>query len=161
MKTIKNLIRNFQALNTDIICEQSVDATKEALLDENKVQLFDGKLKTGNDLSPTYLEDPYFKTPEAAQRFSDWKDRITPNSNRRRGVPNLFIDGTFYGTWSITVDGNIIRRTSTFHSADAILSVFTPDIFGLGGLYKSYYLNESLRPTFKKFMEGATGLKLI
>lgn len=149
-----------EAVNTDKICEQSIDLTKGQLLDENKVQLFDGKLKTGLDVSPTYLQDPYFKSPAAAQRYSNWKDVITPNSNRRQDVPNLFIDGTFYKTWSIQMSGDFIKTLSSFRAADAIISTFTPAIWGLGGPYKAYYVNTDLRPVFKRFMEGATGLKL-
>ena len=160
MNTVANLLRKFQTLNPDAVSERAVAQTKDQLLTINKRQLFDGKLRTGQDLSPTYLEDPYFKTPAAAQRYSDWKDRITPNPKRKKGVANLFIDGTYHGSIEITVDGDIIHYGSTFAHADAIEAEFTENIYGVGGEYKSEYLDGSLRPAFKGLMEAATGLKL-
>lgn len=160
MNTIANLLRNFSALDTDKVSAVAVDQTKGQLLDENKAQLFAGKLNTGQNLSPTYQEDPYFKTPAAAQRYSDWKDRITPNSERESGVPNLFINGTFFASISIAVDGQIITFDSSFAPSVAIAQKFTDAIYGLGGKYKQEYVEQDLRPVFKVGMEQAIGLKL-
>lgn len=160
MNTIANLLRKFETLDTDKVSERAVDQTKGQLLDENKAQLFAGKLNTGQNLTPTYQEDPYFKTPGAAQRYSDWKDRITPNSDRESGVPNLFINGTFFASISIVVDGQVISFDSSFAPSIAIAQKFTDNIYGLGGKYKAEYVDDDLRPVFKVGMEQATGLKL-
>jgi hypothetical protein len=62
----------------------------------NRKQLWDGKNAYDVDLSPTYLEDPYFKSIESATRYMEWKQKITPSSMRRPEVPNLYINGRFY-----------------------------------------------------------------
>src|SRR5258708_7633887 len=101
MTTFIDLKKKFEALNTDKIITKIMDDTQVQLLEENKEQMYDGKLKTGGNITPSYLEDPYFKSRESAQRYSDWKDRITPNPERESGVPNLFINGKFYDSLKI------------------------------------------------------------
>lgn len=160
MNTIANLLRKFETLDTDKVSAVAVDQTKGQLLDENKAQLYAGKLNTGQNLSPTYQQDPYFKSPASAQRYSDWKDSITPNSERESGVPNLFIKGTFFASISIVVDGELINFDSFFAPASDIERKFTANIYGLGGKYKQEYVNKDLRPAFKSEMERSTGLKL-
>lgn len=146
MRTLSSLISAINKINVGDICSNSIDQTKEDLLEKNKEQLYDGKLRTEEDLSPSYLEDPYFKSAAAAQRYSDWKDRITPNSKRNKGIPNLFINGTFYDSLSISVSKDSISMDSSFSEASDIESKFTTNIFSLGGQYKSNYLNEFVKP---------------
>lgn len=73
-------------------------------------QLWDGKDGTGKDLTPSYLDDPYFLTKKAAQQYAEWKDRITHNSNRNFYAPNLYINGYFWSTMKI--DRNNMRMVS-------------------------------------------------
>lgn len=158
MATIRGLYNRVKLFDAAGAAEKAVATTGPELLAENKAQLFDGKLRNGNDLSPTYFTDPYFKTPLAAENYSNWKDRITPNANRKPGVPNLYIDGTFYSTLRLTVSGGNIRYSSAFKDAAAILSEFSGKIFGLGGDYRSKYLNRSLRPTFSHLVYLGIGI---
>ena len=141
MRKLSELISAVNNVKINDVCSDAVAQTKDDLLKINKEQLYDGKLKTGADLSPTYLDDPYFKTPASAKRYSDWKDQITPNSKRKSGVPNLFITGVFYDSLSISISGLDIKTDSSFHSASDIESKFSTDIFGLGGEYKEEYLD--------------------
>lgn len=137
----------------------SLEQTKDALLDLNRDQLYDGKTREGKDLSPTYLEDPYFKTREAAQRYSDWKDRITPNPLRKSAIPNIFINGKTYSAFEAGVSGqNVFFKANVPWGAD-VESKFSDKIFGLGGVYKEEYLNESLGPVFRQSITSITGLK--
>ncbi|HEY4112188.1 hypothetical protein [Puia sp.] len=135
-----------------------MDQSKDELLERNKNQMYDGKTRTGEDISPSYLEDPYFKSPEAAQRYSDWKDDITPNSNRKPGVPNLYINGAFYRSLRIEVSGEVIITDSSFPEAADIERKFTTKIFGLGGRYKADFLSDFLKPVFREHIMAATGL---
>lgn len=158
MATIRGLYNRVKAFDAAAAAQRAMADTVDDLMVENKAQLFDGKLRDGNDLSPTYLTDPYFKSPLAAQRYSDWKDTITPNSNRKRGVPNLFIDGTFYRSWSIGINGDMVRYQASFSESGSILAKFGALLFGLGGLYKRAYLQRSLRPSFSKQVYLGIGL---
>jgi hypothetical protein len=161
MKTIRNLIRKIEALDPDRICEDAVDDTKYQLLAENKSQLYAGKLRTGADLAPSYLDDPYFHTRAAAQAYSDWKDRITPpTTNRKKGIPNLFINGYYYASLRIRVTDSAIIFSSNWLEEPEIENKYGNEIYGLGDDFKEKYVERYLRPDFKKLMESATGLKL-
>jgi hypothetical protein len=99
------------------------------------------------DISPTYFQDPFFKSQEAAQRYSDWKDRISPKTSRKRGVPNLWINGFFHSTISISVNGQSIMYDSTFSGADDIERKFAK-IYGLNAEMRKEYIKNFLRPDF-------------
>lgn len=157
--TIAALKRKFEALNTDVVSQQAVATTAEHIVTENKRQLYDGKLATGADIGPSYLNDPYFKSKESAQRYSNWKDKITPNPKRKKGIPNLYIDGTFYRSIEVKVDVKKIRYGSKTDLGRKIKNKFTGEIYGLGGEYKISYVQTHLKPEFLKGITAATGLK--
>src|ERR1041384_7595437 len=90
----------------DIITEvaDSVDETKEAMIELNRKQLLRGLDNDGEYLSPKYSEDPYFKSKESAARYAAWKKRIEPEkTDRPEDVPNLYIIGTFHSSIKISV----------------------------------------------------------
>jgi hypothetical protein len=135
-----HLRTNIRKLATDSVVE-----TKETLLALNKEQLLEGKNKYGLDLAPTYLDDPYFKSREAAQRYSDWKDRITPNPKRKKGVPNLFIVGTYHNSIEATLQGNKLEVTASFSQAKSIENKYT-GLYGLSAPFKQRYIETDVRP---------------
>jgi hypothetical protein len=133
--------------------------TLEAQTDHNREQLLAGKTRDGRDLSPTYQEDPFFKSPEAAQRYSDWKDRITPNANRKPGVPNLFINGRLHNAFEVKIQGQNVFYSANVPYGGKVEEKFSDKIYGLGGVYKMEYLNESLGPVFRSSITSIIGLK--
>lgn len=156
--TIKGLYRKVKAIDTSkIIAEVMKD--NEALLGEiNLSQLYAGKTRLGIDLSPTYQEDPYFDDKgglPAAQAYSDWKDRITPNSKRRPGVPNLVINGFYYASRKVVVIDNKISFSSDYLD---LTDKYGEEINGLGGEYKVEFL-DTVHPALKQQITVATGLK--
>lgn len=157
--TILELYNRVSQLDTDKIITESVDETKDVILASNKEQLLEGKLSTGADISPTYQEDPFFKTPEAAQRYSDWKDKITPNPNRKPGVPNLFINGFFHNSIKIELQGDAITYSSNVALGGKIQSKYGDNIYGLNANFKSQYLDNYLSPLIRQQIESFTGLK--
>jgi hypothetical protein len=161
MQTIISLYQKVQTLEaqTDQLITSSLEQTKEALIDQNREQLLAGKTRDGKDLSPTYLEDPYFKSQESAQRYSDWKDRITPNPNRVSGVPNLFINGYLHSSMGVKISGQNLFYSASASFGNKVEQKFTDKIYGLGGVYKMEYLNESLGPVFRQSITSIIGLK--
>lgn len=159
--TILSLYQKVQNLEaqTDQLITSSLEKTKEALLDQNREQLLAGKSRDGKDLSPTYLEDPYFKSRESAQRYSNWKDRITPNPNRKQGVPNLFINGRLHNAFEVKIQGQNVFYSANVPYGAKVEEKFTDKIYGLGGVYKREYLNESLGPVFRLSITSIIGLK--
>src|SRR5687767_5255993 len=101
--TIRGLYNRLSTVDTDKIAQETIEGTEEEIRQYNLQQLLDGKTNQGIDISPTYLEDPFFKTREQAQAYSDWKDRISPRSNRRSGVPNLYINGYYHSTREVKI----------------------------------------------------------
>ena len=55
-----------------------LETNKGVVEDIVQEQLYSGVDGNGNYLSPTYDDDPYFKTPEHSRWYKNWKERITP-----------------------------------------------------------------------------------
>jgi hypothetical protein len=126
-----------------------------------RAQLYDGKTSTGDDLSPTYFTDPYFKSPKQAAAYSRWKDKITPNPRRKKGVPNLFIVGTFHST--IQFIPNAIggwRFTSSFYAIPSMLRKYGTNMFGLDDEYKGQLnIERGMLKTWRTLVTAGTGLE--
>ncbi len=132
-------------MDTNKAIDTAFDLSTDALVEYNKRQLLEGKTNEGIDIAPTYLNDPYFKSKEAAQRYSDWKDRITPNPKRKSGVPNLYIVGAYHNSINLKRSGNSLRFNSSFPGAASIAQKFE-HIYGLGGEIKREFNGQVLRP---------------
>jgi len=159
MATVLDMLENFRAMDLTAITEGALQDVSAQALTANKTQLYDGKTSTGDDVSPTYLEDPYFEDKAEAQRYSDWKDQITPNKRRKKGVPNLFINGKFYSTITVQVQSGGLLYKSSFEAAPSIESTFGNNIYGLGGELRDQFLYEVLRPNWFGRIESDIGLK--
>lgn len=161
MGTIFDFSRKIKALDTDSIITEVFSENVEVLEEINKSQLYAGKTRDGSDLSPTYLEDPYFDDRggiTAALRYSAWKDSITPNSERRQHVPNLFINGFYYGSRRVQLVGDKVVYEADYKGSD-IENKYGEGINGLGGKYKAEFLKDYLGPGIKQRITNATGLK--
>lgn len=157
--TIRGLYNRIQAVDIDKIARETLEGTEEEIRQYNLSQLIDGKTNQGVDISPTYFEDPYFKTQAEAQAYSDWKDRISPRSKRRKGVPNLFINGYFHSTIKVEIQGDSIKYNSSFSDAPDIESTFK-NIYGLNPDSRKKFIPFVLRPVFNHLIQAATGLKM-
>jgi len=124
----------------------------------NKQQLLAGKRSDGADITPGYLEDPYFKTLAQAQAYSDWKDRITPNTMRRSGTPNLFINGFYHDSREIIVLGEKIIYFADYKGVE-IERKYTDKINGLGGIWLEAFIEIHVRPDLQAKITEAIGLK--
>jgi hypothetical protein len=159
MGTIRGLYNRLQTVDPDKIARETMEGTEEEIRQYNLQQLIDGKTNEGIDISPTYFEDPFFKTPEQAQAYSDWKDRISPPSNRRKGVPNLYINGYYHGTRKVEIQGDKIIYSSTYSEANDIEQTFK-NIDGLNPESRKKFIPFVLRPVFNHLIQEATGLKM-
>lgn len=161
MGTVANLMRRFQDLD---IAKQAGDAlmlTKDTILELQKDQLLTGKGNDGQDLSPGYLEDPYFKTPAEALAYLAWKQKITPDPRRNPNAPNLFINGFLHSKFRVEADqdGYHVDNDSAdyadinakYHGAQAGLSPENTKKYAFGKFWSV------LMPR----IEIVTGLKMI
>lgn len=130
MAGINEMIHRFGRLNRKEAIATALDQTKDRMIELQREQLLEGKTSKGDDITPSYLDDPYFKSRQAAQRYSAWKDRITPHPIRKSGTPNLFINGAFHKSIEAVIKPGSVIISATFKKAASIEGKFK-DIYGL------------------------------
>lgn len=157
--TLHELQRRLKGFNILTELADSVDETKEAVVELNREQLLHGLDSEGNYLSPTYLEDPFFKSPESGKRYAEWKARIEPKRDKPFFVPNLFITGRYHSTIDLSVTQETMVTTSDDPAADSIEAKFGEDIYGLNSESKSEYIPNHLLPILQTKITGKLGLK--
>jgi hypothetical protein len=158
MGTVKQVYEKFSAAYRAIpeTISNTVDQTQDVLLDINRDQMLQGRDADGNLLAPTYTNDPYFKTPEAAGRYSKMKYILeVVHRNRIRNaelygekptdVPNLIVTGPFQNNMFIRVTKSSYEIGSTYGDANDINSKYKNRVFGIAPRYKAYYWFNYLR----------------
>jgi hypothetical protein len=153
-----DLLENLEQLDIAAIASVSLKEKKEDYLALNLEQLMEGKRRDGLDLSPSYFQDPYFRSVAAAQRYSDWKDKITPNSKRKKGVPNLFITGPFHESIGIEIIDQDIDISSSSNMASSIENKFSNDIYGLNEEKSEELIDNGLEDSFDNKIREQLGL---
>jgi len=152
--------RAFNALPSAIA--DTVQQTSGVLLELNRDQLLQGRNADGELISPTYTEDPYFKTREAAGRYAKYKYLMEMQHKARMSfvelygekptdVPNLLITGTmFFNHFFIKVTKEAYTISSTGEAAPDIERKYNNRLYGLAPLSKEFYYFGFIRPTIKR-----------
>jgi hypothetical protein len=91
-------LAKINAVEIERLAGLSIVQHSEKVVDLIRSQLWDGKKSDGQNITPSYLDDPFFKSRKQAEGYRNWKNSITKNSNRDPDTPNLFINGYFYDT---------------------------------------------------------------
>jgi len=160
MATVLGMLRRFERLDSEQMLLNTMKESADDIRDINLEQMYDGKTSEGVDITPSYLDDPYWDEHgglPAAEAYSAWKDQITPNPRRHRHTPNLFINGYYHSSIRVTVNGAKITWNSTFDDMNDISEKFK-NIYGLGGVYKDVFLRTYLAPVLREKMFKAVGL---
>jgi hypothetical protein len=152
------LLGNIEQLDIVKVAGEALAECTEEFVNLNREQLLEGLLSTGHEITPSYFEDPFFKTPEAAKRYSDWKDQITPNPKRSKGTPNLFIIGSFHQSISMEVKEGEYEIGSDYKDAESITGKFTENIFGLDEEKRGELIDEKLEEVFFQKSHEELGL---
>lgn len=114
-----------------------VENHEEDILDLQKLQLFQGKASSGEDIHPYYTEDlkpsGFFHSVEAAKRYSDWKQTISypRQADRNADAPNLFINGKFHSELSVNFGSESVMVGGSTSYANQIINKYGLDTFGL------------------------------
>lgn len=164
-KIVGQLCDGFAPMLTTILHEKASEA--EVCIRE---QLSSGQDGDGRLLRPTYLEDPWFNSPEAgswrggADRYMAWKREITPPYDSswlgipRRPVdtPNLFIDGTFHRSIrAMPVDKGVRISSQHCEFAPELEMKYGTNIYKMGWWSKKYFVEQYIRrgieDYFKRF----------
>jgi hypothetical protein len=151
MASLDSLRQRFKGLQGKEInlAALAIDSIKEEIADLNREQLMEGKKADGTEITPSYYDDPYFKSRESAQRYSDWKDIITPNDLRKSGTPNLFINGRFHDSIAVKVSSKSVIFSSPDLNAFKIEAKFGNGIYGSTNESKKQ-IKEKAQPAFIK-----------
>lgn len=145
MATLAQFKQKVISLDLLEMAAEALTLTQDRFLFLQKEQLYEGKDRTGRSPHPFYTEDPFFKTPESAQRYSDWKDAITPNPKREKGAPNFFITGFWYDSLKLVVTG---LKIDFPNAIPQIEQKWGETILGLNDEKRAIYIETSLLPTF-------------
>jgi hypothetical protein len=146
--TIISLYQKVQTLEaqTDQLITSSLEQTKEQLANLNVEQMHKGLNAQGEPIGQ-YRNEVY----------AEMKHSMNPQPGF--GVPDLRLTGAFYRATSVSVNSqSIVIDSSDSKSAD-LQAKYGKEIFGLNGVYKREYLNESLGPVFRQSITSITGLK--
>lgn len=117
----------------------------------NRNQMLEGKDSNGNNIRPSYLEDNYFKTKEAAQKYAEWKQRITPNPKRGFETPNLIINGAFHSSVKGVVMSDGIKFTTDSALGRNVILKFDT-VLGIAPENRKKIIHEVLLPRLKKYV---------
>lgn len=113
---------------------------EEDIMEQQHIQLLEGKGSDGEDLRPYYTEDlqphGYFKSQQSASNYMAWKETLNyPYSvERNSDAPNLYINGRFYSEMEVKfeVDSMMIAPNSGY--AAQIMAKYGMGRFGLSAL---------------------------
>lgn len=144
--TITSLYQKVQSLDTNQIITNSLEQTKEAIANLNVEQMHKGLNANGEPIG-AYRNEVY----------AEIKHRLNPLPGF--GVPDLKLTGAFYQATSASISGDRIITDSGDSKSAKLQAKYGKQIFGLSGVYKREYLNESLGPTFRKSITSVIGLK--
>lgn len=157
LKRLNYAVNGIQSIGKTV--NDSVYANSQVVLELNKTQLLSGRDTDGKLFSPGYTSDPFFKTPEAAQKYAEWKAKwqsVHDSLIEQKGlyptkpanIPNLIITGLFQDNMFVNVSNDTYTIDSTYRKSKDIESKYNGLVFGLAPpsrlwLYQ-YYLRSAL-----------------
>ena len=118
------------------------------IMEQQHIQLLEGKGSDGNDLRPYYTEDlqpsGYFKSQQSASNYMAWKETLNyPYSvTRNSNAPNLYINGRFYSEMEVRFEADTLGIYPTSGYASEIMAKYGLHRFGLSALKWQVMMNE-------------------
>lgn len=147
MLTISSLKNKFEKLDTNSIIEESLYETRGQFEAANAEQMMQGLRKDQTLIRPSYKNENYAKK----------KHQMNPKPVYK--TPDLHLTGSFHSMLNAIVEGEKIFIFSNDEKGPMLEEKY-PDIFGLGGSYRSDFLAENLGPAVQRKISNFTGLKI-
>lgn len=144
--TMQELLRRAEKLDTDKVINEAFDESTEDFAEKNREQLFTGQTKAGGKITYKYRNNKYARV----------KNQMNPIPGL--GTPDLKVTGSFYRGIRADVSGDVIQVQSTDEKGKDLEAKYA-DIFGLGGEFKSSFLNDGLGPRIQQKITTLVGLK--
>ena len=113
---------------------------EEDIMEQQHIQLLEGKGSDGEDLRPYYTEDlqphGYFKSQQSASNYMAWKETLNyPYSvERNSDAPNLYINGRFYRAMEVKFEADSMMIAPSSGYAAQIMAKYGMGRFGLSAL---------------------------
>ena len=113
---------------------------EEDIMEQQHIQLLEGKGSDGEDLRPYYTEDlqphGYFKSQQSASNYMAWKETLNyPYSvERNSDAPNLYINGRFYSEMEVKFEVDSMMFAPSSGYAAQIMEKYGMGRFGLSAL---------------------------
>lgn len=156
---MKGLINNLQAFDFGQEMQGIVHEYVDVLADLQREQMSEGRGVDGEYIRPFYSEDPYFKTAFAAEKYAEWKQKITPNPKRPKDVPNLFINGYFYSTLRPKLVASVFEIDSPSSLGEKVLEEH-PTAQGLNAEKRKEFADMFTLPGITTSLREKTGLEI-
>lgn len=114
---------------------------EEDIMQQQHIQLLEGKGSDDNDLRPYYTEDlkpqGYFHSVQTASNYMAWKESLNYPYQVTRGnsnAPNLYINGRFYDEMEVKFGSDAVAIAPRTGYAAEIMNKYGLDKFGLSQL---------------------------
>lgn len=127
--------KRIESLKVIELTGKSIRQTDDDLVDWQQEQMFQGKKSTGGAIKPFYK--PVTKRIKKAK--GQPTDRVT-----------LKDTGAFYDAMIVDVGAQVYNITSEDNKASGLEAKYSTAIWGLGGVYRSGYLQQNLQPALVK-----------
>lgn len=138
--TIDGLLTNARALKQGLqgnLIREALQPLESDIIEQQKIQLLEGKNSSGQDMHPYYSEDlkprGWFKSRESAGRYAAWKQTINYPFTVKRNpdAPNLYITGVFHNDIGIVFGSDTLMvKPDTAYAAN-IMAKYGLNAFGL------------------------------
>lgn len=139
--TISGLLKNAQALRQGLqdgrLMRDVLEPHGEDIIEQQRIQLLEGKAADGTDMHPFYSEDlkptGYFRSKQSAANYAAWKQTLSyPYSVQRKpDAPNLYITGIFHNDLGVSfTDTGVGIIPDTAYAAN-IMNKYGKNAFGL------------------------------
>lgn len=139
--TIEGLLTNARAVQQGLMDGALLRTVLEPhgsdILEQQKIQLLEGKAADGTDMHPYYSEDlkprGWFHSRQSASNYAAWKQTLSyPFSVKRNpDAPNLYITGVFHDDLGIVFNADSVGIIPDTMYASVIMSKYGKNAFGL------------------------------
>ena len=111
---------------------------EQDIMEQQHIQLLEGKGSDGQDLRPYYTEDlqphGYFKNQQSASNYMAWKETLSYPYSVTRGnsnAPNLYITGVFHDELGLELGADSVKVIPDTAYAANIMAKYRTEAFGL------------------------------
>lgn len=161
MGTIAKVAEHFARAAGTWQAEAAREVQKNAvqIADLIREQLYCG-LAGDEPLTPSYSDDPYFKTQAQAEAYREWKMRITPPAAgqtlglppRDADTPNLYINGYYHTRIeAVPIADGVRIGVGSDEIAEAVTAKYGDRrLYSLGTRAKEYVANNYVKPALRR-----------